>query len=802
MKLRAIFFGILVSLSTAAQAQIEAPRIEAVYGGRINAIHGYALTTDSSRIYISTESANSVFYADVFSNSASPSFGNFQAVESMNSDDGFGDGISEILAHEASGAVFMAHQQAGLIRLSPDHSTVDTLFPGFINAMYLHNSDTLLILNAQQLYAYEIDASGNATQFLNGIATGLSPSPHQTISVRPDSSIVFIHSGHPGNHNVAASNGQIYKLTNSSTFKLMNFVYSAGAGGDFTFKTLSVAPDGDLYFFGDDNLSKALLHAELLSNADSVFIITSNSISIIGDGVDGSNSIVKGDTSAFSLYHAKLYNHNNANSSDWHTFGNSGLETNPNDGWVYVDPVNPDIVYMTTDQGIGVSVDGGATIFEIDEGVEAVQVSDFDMTQHKHHGWLASKSGIRQVVNYQTATPLWTNALFPNGDGSPYYSIEIDPTDSLYVYAGNVRIYQSMDDGATWNMAFTPEHAPYNFSNIGTRALAIEVLPYDSTVVFAAYEVQGSDKGGLFYSVDRGMNWDQILLEASTIGPDVDVSDIVFTIEGSDTIAYAGAMYDLTAPQGRSVYKLTKNGDSWSASQDMNSGGTSTGSLIVATINDMELSTTGDTVYAVGTDAGVNHPITYYKDLSGSALWTPNTVSGFPFSADKEATAAAVGKDTLFVSVDNEIYYYKSGASSWTLGYSYPVGTRVNTLYYDELLAGTGSGFYAHYSLGGTSLPVEDQESSDSPDKFTLSQNYPNPFNPTTNITFTLPQTSRVSLKVYNLLGQEVAELVNGTIAAGTTNITFDAANLSSGIYIYRLKSGNNVITKRMVLIK
>ncbi len=85
---------------------------------------------------------------------------------------------------------------------------------------------------------------------------------------------------------------------------------------------------------------------------------------------------------------------------------------------------------------------------------------------------------------------------------------------------------------------------------------------------------------------------------------------------------------------------------------------------------------------------------------------------------------------------------------------------------------------------------------------YRLEQNYPNPFNPTTVISYQLPVASEVSLKVYDVLGREVMSLVNGRQDAGAYNITLNAANLSSGVYFYRLQAGNFVSTKKMMLVK
>ena len=97
---------------------------------------------------------------------------------------------------------------------------------------------------------------------------------------------------------------------------------------------------------------------------------------------------------------------------------------------------------------------------------------------------------------------------------------------------------------------------------------------------------------------------------------------------------------------------------------------------------------------------------------------------------------------------------------------------------------------------------VKTNTGSASPISFSLEQNYPNPFNPSTTINYVLPVAGNVTLKVYNLVGQEVATLVNDFHTAGVYDVKFDASRLSSGVYFYSLKAGNYNQVKKMMLLK
>lgn len=103
---------------------------------------------------------------------------------------------------------------------------------------------------------------------------------------------------------------------------------------------------------------------------------------------------------------------------------------------------------------------------------------------------------------------------------------------------------------------------------------------------------------------------------------------------------------------------------------------------------------------------------------------------------------------------------------------------------------------------GTTAASTAVEQENGLPTAYNLEQNYPNPFNPSTKISFSIPQSGFTRLVVYNLLGKEVAQLVNRNLNAGNYTFEFNANNLPSGLYLYSLSSGNYSVTKKMLLMK
>lgn len=166
----------------------------------------------------------------------------------------------------------------------------------------------------------------------------------------------------------------------------------------------------------------------------------------------------------------------------------------------------------------------------------------------------------------------------------------------------------------------------------------------------------------------------------------------------------------------------------------------------------------------------------------------------------------------------NDAFYYRTGYLNGSLTLTPAVMMSGSGIFPDDVyggragyrIANTDSCFAVYegptgvtaYGVTGCSGAVSVDNSEVLPNEYLLTQNYPNPFNPSTTIKYSIPETAFVNIKVYNLIGQEIAELVNEEMQTGNHEVTFDAVNMPSGVYFYRIQAGSFVETRKMMLMK
>lgn len=285
------------------------------------------------------------------------------------------------------------------------------------------------------------------------------------------------------------------------------------------------------------------------------------------------------------------------------------------------------------------------------------------------------------------------------------------------------------------------------------------------------------------------------------------------------------------------VFKTTDGGNTWNSMNFTFSG--------ASKLYDFEFRTADDLV-VVGNAGGVFHT------SDNGANWTQfnvglsnfsfgSQVLGVTFSGPNEAIVAGAGAQIVKIQLPNvvpvelvsftcevnnpnvklhwvtaselnnqgfEIGRKTAESNIWqTIGHLPGKGTTTNSTDYffndDNLAPAVYNYRIKQIDYDGT-FEYSDIITADltSPTAYSLEQNYPNPFNPSTNISYSIPNSSFVTLKVYDILGNEVAALVNQTQAAGKHTVSFDAGNLSNGVYLYSIKADNFTNIKKMILMK
>jgi hypothetical protein len=255
----------------------------------------------------------------------------------------------------------------------------------------------------------------------------------------------------------------------------------------------------------------------------------------------------------------------------------------------------------------------------------------------------------------------------------------------------------------------------------------------------------------------------------------------VLALKVSGTNLFAGTY-------GGGVFLSTNNGTNWTA---VNTGLTNTNvyalalngtNLFAGTLGGVFLSTNNGTSWAQ-VNSGLTNTGVYALASYGSTVFAGTNGGG------------------VFLSTNN--------GTNWTAINTNLTTMSVYALTVSPASSGSGPNLFAGTYAGGVwrrplseLVSVHEAIGDELPRAVSLAQNYPNPFNPTTIISYQLPSSNYVVLKIYDLLGRETATLVDGTQSAGTHALTFDAAHLPSGIYFYTLHAGTFNATKKLVLLK
>ncbi len=214
------------------------------------------------------------------------------------------------------------------------------------------------------------------------------------------------------------------------------------------------------------------------------------------------------------------------------------------------------------------------------------------------------------------------------------------------------------------------------------------------------------------------------------------------------------------------------------------------------------------------TTAADNEDVYFYLDLNSGRVFTTNS----PLPVELTAFTASVKENsvelkwTTATEINNNGFQIErtTGSKNWKkVGFVKGKGSTTEISKYSFVDVNLNKGFYKYrlkqidFNGAFEYSDVVEVNLNSIPNRFVLEQNYPNPFNPSTTINFSFDKNDHASLKVYNSIGSEVAELFNNTVEAGKIyNINFNASKLSSGVYYYKLMSSEKTAVKKMLLMK
>jgi autotransporter-associated beta strand protein len=284
---------------------------------------------------------------------------------------------------------------------------------------------------------------------------------------------------------------------------------------------------------------------------------------------------------------------------------------------------------------------------------------------------------------------------------------------------------------------------------------------------------------------------------------------LVKTGSGKQMLGDSNTYTGLTTVSGGTLQLIRSGGNTIPATNDIliNSGGT----LQVSsnqTLHNLTLNSGGTLIIDAGDTLNVGTFINNGGTINNNGTLLPVEMTSFTAAVQKTSALLAWSTATEVNNYGFEIERRAIANYTWTkVGFVAGSGTSNAPHHYSFTDAALVSGSYAYRlkqmdNNGAFKYSQEVQVAIATPEVFALNQNYPNPFNPTTVIRYQLPVTGYVSLKVYDILGREVATLVNEQKPAGSYHVAFDAHLLTSGVYFYSLQSGNFKEIKEMLLLK
>jgi photosystem II stability/assembly factor-like uncharacterized protein len=190
-----------------------------------------------------------------------------------------------------------------------------------------------------------------------------------------------------------------------------------------------------------------------------------------------------------------------------------------------------------------------------------------------------------------------------------------------------------------------------------------------------------------------------------------------------------------------------------------------------------------------------------YKSTS-NGIWTAQKVPGTLYGNLESVWAVDENQDAI-VGSTGILLRTSDGGNNWVQ--QYITTNELRGVHFENQNIGFVVGIAGNIlntTNGGLTEVEKIGNDNIIPTKISLYQNYPNPFNPSTTIKFDLPDNLFVSLKVYDILGRQVASLINKELSRGSYSQTWNAQNVSSGIYIYQLKAGGTEVSRKMLLLK